>query len=101
MSSCEPLQALTPTRNYTSEAEKDAWWYIKRWGKDNKSVWWFGPFWINKEQFRQRRSSYCYGSKIISARINFQNNNDIGAFCRLTNSYAIVGDEYGSENFSK
>lgn len=96
MSISEPLEApsLIPATNYTIEDKKQVWWCVRRWGQDHQSIRRCGPFSANHETCN-------HGSMIICSRINFQNNNEVGAFCRLTNCYAIVGDEYGSERFSK
>ena len=101
---------IIPTRNYTSASEKNLWWYIKRVNKDytmvgngqsrHEGVW--------PQAFRTRRSytGLMYRSDpremwTQSLGITLGNNNDIGVFVRLTNSYFLVGGEDEAENFCR
>ncbi|KAJ3646797.1 hypothetical protein Zmor_024369 [Zophobas morio] len=94
---------VVATRNYTSIAEKDAWWYIARFSKDYKYC--YGNTQdLSAQAFRTRRaqSGYVWEKKWTQAlRTSIGNSDDVGAFLNLTNAYLLVCDGEESNNFCK
>lgn len=91
-----------PSKNYTSHKESQLWWFFYfKYPKHDIFYRELRIDWLKKQQFRQRRSQFYYHNQNISTRISFQKSNEIGAFCRLTNAFAIVGNECDSKQFVK
>ncbi|XP_063904177.1 eukaryotic translation initiation factor 6-like [Zophobas morio] len=94
---------VVATRNYTSIAEKDVWWYIARYSKEHK--YFYGNTGYRSAQaFRTRRAQrgIIWENKWTQAlRTSIGNSDDVGAFLNLTNSYLLVCDGEESNNFCK
>ena len=94
---------VVATRNYTSIAEKDVWWYIARYSKEHK--YYYGNTGDRSGQaFRTRRAQcgFIWENKWTQAlRTSIGNSDDVGAFLNLTNAYLLVCDGEESNNFCK